>query len=135
MVSFLKKEITKLLKKETDERVLNQIYLFLLDYKIELKGDKGKFYEIEKFHKLNNLKVFNMIKDNVNLKTKISIIPYQKSYEIALESLKDDDIVFYNEGVTSSKIVDNYIKKHNKLLIELTNYKFWNSLFEFEKEK
>jgi len=130
MIEEYKKEIKKVIDKETDEAVLCQIYQFLMDCDVVLKGDKGRLFEIEKYHKLNDFKFFNLLKENVNLNTKIAIIPNKDKYIKSLEYMADDDLIEFEGGVTSTKIIDKYITRENKIVVELANYKFWDYLFK-----
>ena len=130
MVEFLKEEITKIINKKDDEVVLMQIYHFLIDYDVILSGEKGKMFEIEKYHKINDFKFFNLLKENVNIGCKTAILPYSKKYIRSLGYMVDDDLIEFNGGVTSTKIVDEYTIKENKIIVKLANYKFWNYIFK-----
>ena len=130
MIKEIKKELKKVIDKETDEAVLMQIYHFMLDCDVVLKGDKGRLFEIEKYHKLTNFRFFEFLKEKVALGSKTAVLPYSKKYIINIENMMEDDFIEFEGGVTSTKIIDKYTIKDGKIIIELDNYKFWNYLFD-----
>jgi hypothetical protein len=130
MLKEIKKELKKLIDKEANEASLFQVYYFLMDCNVVLSGEKGIFFEIEKYHKLNDLKFFNMLVDNTDLLTKTAIIDNKKSNILNLEKMAETDIIALKDKVISTKIVDKYIVNKDKIIVELANYKFWDYILK-----